>query len=374
MELIEISVAGFRNLSINDLALGRSTNLVLGPNGAGKTSLLEAAVVLGNLRSFREPSLRRVVRHGESSFRITGMVRSEGRERRLQLVFETGPPPKRTLRLDGMELDVGRYLQLFPVFAVTGPDRELVHGGPDERRALLDRFVFLLRPAHIDDLRTYRRCLRQRNAALGAGAADGELAAWEVQLAAAAARLVTARAAATLVLAENFLTVYGALAGGSSPAVAVEYRGDPWCDAQDPPKKVEETYQRRYNETRTRDRQAGFTGDGPHRHDLSLRTEGRGVRYVLSTGQAKVVAAALRLATLAEIEKERQDRFPVIVDDVDSELDQEALIRLVKHLGDKRQLFLSSTSDRTAAARGWRAHRLWLENGACVRQEAEIDE
>ena len=249
-----------------------------------------------------------------------------------------------------------------------------MHGGPEERRALLDRFVFLLRPAHIDDLRTYRRCLRQRNAALGAGAADGELAAWEAQLAAAAARLVTARAAGARVLADNFLAVYRALAGGSSPEVSVEYRGDPWCDAEKPPKKVEETYQRRYNETRTRDRQTGFTGDGPHRHDLSLRTDGRSVRYVLSTGQAKVVAAALRLATLAEIEKERQDRFPVIVDDVDAELDQEALIRLVNHLGDKRQLFLSSTSDRTAASRGWRAHRLWLENGACVRQEAEIDE
>ena len=90
MELIEISVAGFRNLSIDALAFGRSTNLVLGPNGAGKTSLLEAAVVLGNLRSFREPSLRRGVRHGESSFRITGTVRGEDRDLRLQLVFESG--------------------------------------------------------------------------------------------------------------------------------------------------------------------------------------------------------------------------------------------------------------------------------------------
>jgi DNA replication and repair protein RecF len=371
---MEISVEGVRNLSIHGLEFGRSINLVLGANGVGKTSLLEAAVVLGNLRSFREPSLRRVLRHGESSFRIEGRVRSQDRELRLQLVFEPGPPPKRTLSLDGVELTVGRYLQLFPVFAVTGPDRELVHGGPDERRALLDRFVFLLRPTHIDDLRTYRRCLRQRNAALGAGAADGELAAWEAQLAAAAARLVTARAGGARALADNFLVVYEALAGETSPAVAVEYRGDPWCDAEDPPKMVEETYQRRYNETRTRDRQAGFTVDGPHRHDLSLRTDGRGVRYILSTGQAKVVAAALRLATLAEIEKERQDRFPVIVDDVDAELDHEALIRLVKHLGDKRQLFLSSTSERTTTARGWPAHRLWLENGACVRQEAEIDE
>jgi len=371
---MELSVEGFRNLAIEGLKFGRSINLVVGANGVGKTSLLEAAVVLGNLRSFRESSLRRIVRHGEVSFRITGTIRSDDREFKLQLVFETGPPPTRTLSLDGRELTVGQYLQVFPMFAVTGPDRELVHGGPDERRALLDRFVFLRRPTHIDDLRTYRRVLRQRNAALNAGATDQELEAWEAQLAGPAARLVTARADGAQVLASNFLTVYEALAGESSPEVAVEYRGDPWCNAENPPKKVEETYQRRYNETRTRDRQAGFTVDGPHRHDLSLRTGGRGVRYVLSTGQAKVVAAALRLATLAEIEKERQNRFPVIVDDVDAELDRETLIRLVNHLGDKRQLFLSSTNDGAAATKGRRAHRLWLENGACVRQEAEIDE
>ncbi len=374
MELKEISVEGFRNLAVDRLSFGNSINLVLGANGAGKTSLLEAAVVLGNLRSFREPSLRRTVRHGDGFFRITGTVRTQAREHTLHVVYEPGPSPKRILSVDGQERTVDQYLHRFPLFAVTGPDRELVHGGPDERRALLDRFVFLLRPGHIDDLRTYRRTLRQRNAALGAGAADTELAAWEAQLAAAAARLIAARLMGARVLAQNFIEVYGALAGEDSPSVALEYRGDPWCEAENDAEKVEETYQRRYNETRTRDRHAGFTVDGPHRHDLSLKTNGRVVRYVLSTGQAKVVAAALRLATLAEIEKERQDRFPVIVDDVDAELDHEALNRLIQHLGDKRQIFLSSTSDGTAASKGWKAHRLWLENGACVRQEAEINE
>ncbi len=374
MELREISVEGFRNLTVEGLAFGRSVNLVLGANGAGKTSLLEAAVVLGNLRSFREPNLRRAVRHGDGFFRISGRVRTNDREHTMQVVYEPGPPPKRIVSLDGRERTIDQYLHLFPLFAVTGPDRELVHGGPDERRSLLDRFVFLLRPGHIDDLRNYRRILRQRNAALGSGAADGELAAWEAQLAAVATRLIAARVMGARALADRFFEVYGALAGGASPAVAVEYRGDPWCDAENEPEKVEETYQRRYNETRTRDRHAGFTVDGPHRHDLSLRTDGRVVRYVLSTGQAKVVAAALRLATLAEIEKERQDRFPVFVDDVDAELDHEALNRLINHLGDKRQLFLSSTSDGTAASKRWKAHRLWLENGACVRQEAEIHE
>ena len=271
---------------------------------------------------------------------------------------------------DGLETAVDRYLQVFPVFAVSGSDRELVNGGPDQRRALLDRFVFLLQPSHIDVLRTYRRTLRQRNAALASGASDSEIAAWEIPLAAAAASLVHARQRGADALGANFATVFESLAGGRTPAVDVEYRADPWCSVENDLRTVEESYQQRYNETRVRDRQTGFTVDGPHRHDLSLRADGRSIRHVLSTGQTKVVAAALRLATLAEVEKERQERFPVIVDDVDAELDSEALSRLVSHLGNKRQLFLSSTSESAAAAGGWRTQRLWLENGVCVRQEA----
>ncbi len=64
------------------------------------------------------------------------------------------------------------------------------------------------------------------------------------------------------------------------------------------------------------------------------------------------MAAALRLATLAQVEKERNERFPVIVDDVDAELDGDALTRLVERLGNKRQLFLSSTSERVAELAG----------------------
>ena len=148
MEILKLEVRSFRHLAHAEFSFGHSTNVVLGPNGAGKTSLLEALVVLGNLRSFRTTSLRRAVRHGESTFRLAGTVSIAGREHRLEEVVEVGPPVSRTLSVDGAEADVQSYLQTLPVFAITGHDRELVVGSPDGRRALLDRFAFLY---HLED-------------------------------------------------------------------------------------------------------------------------------------------------------------------------------------------------------------------------------
>jgi DNA replication and repair protein RecF len=369
VELIEVSVRDFRNLAAQRFRFAAATNVVLGANGAGKTSLLEALVVLGNLRSFRASHLRQVVHHNQPGFRLEGEVAVGGRTHRLEQSVEIGPPISRGLRVDGAAVDVGRYLQILPVFALTAQDRDLVAGPPEGRRSFLDRFIFLLRPTYIDLVRTYRRLLRQRNAALVSGSADADIEVWEEPLAAAAARVVSARHEGADVLAQSFTDVWYTLSAETSPEIAIEYRSEPWNSPAEGPKKVEELYRQRYNETRTRDRQMGFTVDGPHRHDLSIKTAGRGVRHVLSSGQTKGVAAALRLATLAQVEKERDERFPVIVDDVDAELDGAALTRLVERLGGERQLFLSSTSEHVAQMAGPRGCCIRLENGTSVSQE-----
>ena len=374
MELINLAVQSFRNLKDAEYRFGKATNVVLGVNGAGKTSLLEALVVLGNLRSFRTNSLRRAARHGESIFRLTGTVAAGGRTHHLEEMVEVGPPVARTLRVDGGVVDVERYLQFCPVFAITGNDRDLVMGGPEGRRALLDRFSFLLRPSYLEELRVYRRTLRQRNAALVSGATDAEIEVWETPLAAAAARVVAARLQSTTALSDLFFEVFSDLSGGEPAPITIEYRCEPWSTPFEGPERVEVLYRQRYNETRTRDRQMGFTVDGPHRHDLSLKTDGRSVRYVLSSGQTKRVAAALRLAMLAQVERERNEKFPVIVDDVDAELDGAALTQLIQRLGCERQLFLSSTSERVAELAGPHGHRISLENGTRVSQEDASDD
>jgi DNA replication and repair protein RecF len=369
VELSTLRVRDFRNLVAQEFQFVPGTNVVLGPNGAGKTSLLEALVVLGNLRSFRSSSLRPTASHGQRKIELSGEVVHSDRSHYLEQFVEVGPPVSRTLRIDGGAVDVERYLQYLPVFAMTAHDRDLVGGPPDGRRSFLDRFIFLLQPRFIDHARSYRRLLRQRNAALVGGSRDAEIEAWERPLAAAAAEIIRAREAGAQILAQNFAEAWKTLSPEASPPVTVEYRPDTWIHPSNSVEEVEDLYRQRYNETRTRDRQMGFTVDGPHRHDLSIKTAGRSVRHVLSSGQTKGVAAALRIATLVQVEKERNERFPVVVDDVDAELDSGALTLLVERLGSERQLFLSSTSTHVAKLAGPEGCCFWIENGTCISRE-----
>lgn len=375
VHLVDIATEGFRNLRPGTVEWSPLANLLVGGNGQGKTNSLEAVTVLGNLRSFRGGSMRSIVAHGADTFRLEGRVETVSGVVRIGQRVDPGPPVRRELTINGADASPPEYLRVLPVCALSGDDRALVIGGPGERRAFLDRLAFLLEEQHFDELRRYRRALRQRNAALVGGAADDEMAAWEARLAAAGAAVVHRRARTCARLMAGFEGVYRELRGDDFPEISLHYRGEAAVETAENVNQVEEYYQKRYNETRARDRRTGFTGEGPHRHDLGLRANGRAVRHVLSSGQIKVVAAALRLASLKHVEEDRGEVLPVIIDDVDSELDARVLGRLIDHLSGRRQLFFSSADRARLTASALGSSRFEVRQGAVLKTAGEwLDE
>ena len=134
-----------------------------------------------------------------------------------------------------------------------------------------------------------------------------------------------------------------------------------------------ESYRSRYTETRARDRLAGYTGEGPHRHDVAVRVDGKPGRDVLSSGQTKVVAAALRLAAVVEVEAQRGEMLPVIIDDMDAELDIDTQSRLLECVGRGRQLLLSSAHESMVTEVVAARTTLRMEGGRCTVAEPHGD-
>ncbi len=364
VELEYISTWNFRNLAPERVDVVSGVNMIVGGNGQGKTNLLEAITVLCNLRSFRARSFRNVVLHGETAFRVGGALSTRSGAVTIEHSIELGPPLQRTLTVDGASVSAARYLQLLPVAVLSQADRELIVGEPQRRRAFVDRLAFLLRPALYDVLVAYRRLLRQRNAALSISS-DEVLEAVEQQLAAAAGTIVIDRRRAVGRVAARFGAIYSELRQDGAPALELHYRTEPWLDGEDR-EGVAETYRKRYAEHRSRDRETGFTSAGPHRHDLVVQTADHGVRDFLSSGQIRVAAAAVRLAVVEELEQERNDTLPVLIDDVDAELDGESLERLLVRAGEGRQLLVTSARGDRLPARQCAARTTWMRNGACL--------
>lgn len=316
--------------SFTDLAWDPPQGLVVvsGPNGAGKTNLLEALSVLGNLTSFRPGSPASWVRHGEHQFLLHGQIRGEGSSLALEQQARLGKVLHRLLLRGGRRVRASEYLTLFPVATFSAYDRELLLGGPEHRRRLLDRLAFQLHPPFLDLLLRYRRALRQRNAALASGQ-TASLEAFDRELARLGSQLVATRLA-TLTLLEEALHRELLLLGWLSPRPILRYHAPEGLAA--PANGGEQFFLSQLRRFRGHELAQGHTLVGPHRHDVRITLSGRPARELLSAGQVKLLATALRLAAVAVTTGKRNVAPLVTFDDVDAELDRAALGRLLTRL------------------------------------------
>jgi len=345
MKIKKLITWNFRNIENAVFEPEPGLNLILGFNGQGKTNLLEAVAVLGNVRSFRQAAVRKMVRHGNDGFRIEAWISNSDSEVHLRQIVRCSSPVVRSLEINGVKVSLDRYLMQIPVFTLSAADVSLVTGPPDHRRSFIDRMAFFFDFNHLKELNQFRKNLRQRNAALTVPTSKTEMDIWEDGLARTAASVVYRRIVIVSSWKAKFHSMYDRLRGEKFPDVDVEYRWEFPSDGVNQ-ETVAKFYRQRYHDHRVRDCRAGFTIDGPHRHDLVLRADGRPVRDVLSAGQVKVVAAALWMSNLAQVEERRNERCPILVDDADAELDSRVFGKLVDSFGSNRQVMMASAHDR----------------------------
>lgn len=331
--LTRLDVRCLRNLESVALAPGPGANVVLGPNGAGKTSFLEAVWMLGRGRSFRSGRIDQVVREGQNALRVVGRVSVDG-EGEAVIGVERGRGTRR-VRVDGREVEsMAEPARLVPAVVFEPHAHELVEGGPEQRRRLMDWGVFHVEPAFLASWRDFQRSLRQRNVCLRQGDLRGARG-WEQPMAVSGTRLSAMRERYAGRLGEVLPVVLGALAP-ELEGIEASYRPG-WDPAAELGAALAAT--------REPDRRAGFTTVGPHRGELKLTVNGRAAGRRLSRGQEKLLALGLILAQTALFIRDRHRTPVVLLDDLPSELDGEHLARVVRWVaGLGAQLFATSVA------------------------------
>ncbi|RKZ36158.1 MAG: DNA replication/repair protein RecF [Gammaproteobacteria bacterium] len=332
MHLNRLRIQAVRILAEVDISPDRTINLISGANGSGKTSLLEAIYLLGRGQSFRARHNRELVSTGADTLRVLGEVDSALGGGPVQVAVERGPSG-RILRLGGEVIGSAVHLtETLPLVLLRADVQRVLTDGPGTRRKFMDWAVFHVEQGYGARLKSYRRALGQRNAALRSGKASA-LEAWDWELAELAVEIHRARDrwftewfAKTQALSEQLL--------GEAPQI--RYRAG-W----DTTKELFGVLAA----SRGRDQAMGYTGSGPHRGDLHLVLAGKAPDTGLSGGETKLLACAALLGA-GVLLTERLGEPPVyLVDDLAAELDARSRSALLEHLAlCTAQVFISSLS------------------------------
>lgn len=322
MSLDRLNIEGLRNLGAVEIQPGGRLNWFQGANGAGKTSILEALYLLARGRSFRSHRVSSVIQHGVDELRVVARRAEDGKV----LGMERSVAAWRG-RIGGVECQrLSEFAVCLPLVLMEPDSHRLIDGGPEYRRQYLDWQLFHVEHNYLATWQAYSRMLRQRNAALKSGPSESLLSALEQPMAEAGERVSAFRRARVADLTDA-VTELGARLGLHLPGVVgLRYRSGH-------PEDV--SLAEALAAGRDRDRELGFTRQGPHRAELVLTCADRPAAQELSRGQQKLLALLLLLSQLEAMCIEGSAAPLLLLDDPVSELDE-------RHLG----LVLDWVSDR----------------------------
>lgn len=322
-----LRIRDLRNIHDETVDLHPGLNVFFGRNAQGKTSLLEAVGLVARGRSFRTDDAPSLIRRGAGAL-LAGADAGEEAAAALEVELQPG---RRAFRVDGRDVRPREYHGRLEVVVYSTDRLRVVRGSMRDRRQFLDRQAAALWPSYRADLASFERVLVQRNAALEARRRDEE--AWTESFVVRGARLRHRRSAFAARLTET-------LADGFRPRgerYEVHVPGHGRSEEQE-----RDALAREVGEQLPRERAAGRSLAGPHRDAVALLLDGRDVGEGASSGQARSLLLALALASL-EVYREETGRSAVaLLDDLDSELDEERAGALCADVARKGQALVTS--------------------------------
>lgn len=368
-----IALSRFRSYAATTLEPEAPLVALVGPNGAGKTNVLEALSFLTPGRGLRRATLTEAAfDQGDGGWAVSANVEGVYGESVLGTGIDGQDPETRTrlCRIDRVPVgSATAFADHIRVVWLTPAMDGLFLGSAGERRRFLDRLVLAVDAEHGARVNALERSLRARNRLLEEhapdpawlGAVEHETA--ELAVAVAAARAETVRRLAGLIAATRdpaspFPWAALALDGAIEAAVLTR-----------PAVAVEDDYRAVLRDSRSRDRAAGRTTQGPHLTDLlAVHGPSGAPAERCSTGQQKALLIGLVLAH-ARLVAEMAGFTPVVLlDEVAAHLDPErrgALYDALEMLG--AQVWMTGADPQTFVGLEGRADLFRVTPGATAR-------
>ncbi len=337
MILKRLTILNYRNIAAAELEFSPKVNCFVGHNGEGKTNVLDAIYFLSLTKSMANSIDSMNIRHGEEMMMVQGIYDLNGVEEEISIGMKMHQ--KKHVKRNKKEYKrLAEHIGLLPIIIASPNDSDLISGGSDERRRLMDIVISQYDSEYMSALSAYNKALQQRNAMLKAEEEPNEeiISIYETMMAENGERIYRKRQAFVEEFIPVFQRFYSLISGGDEE-VSLHYTSH----GQRGP--LLDIIQR----DRQKDRIMGYSLHGIHKDELEMALGGYPIKREGSQGQNKTYIISLKLAQFDFLKRTGSKTTPLLLlDDIFDKLDAQRVEQIVNLVsGDAfGQIFITDTN------------------------------
>jgi DNA replication and repair protein RecF len=342
LRLHQLTAVQFKNHPMVNLSFSKKVVGICGPNGAGKTNLLDAIYYLCFTKSYFAGSDALLVQHGQQGFRVSGRFEAGTTAAQVVCILrETGK--KEVSWNEEAYLRVSAHVGRLPAVMIAPDDVELITGGSESRRRLIDGLLCQLDASYLQQLMEYNKLMQQRNSLLKQMAESGSkddalLNILDDQIAPRGLFIAQQRHQVMAQFLPQAMDHYRLIAGDKE-AVSFSYQ------TQVPPGEDPDSYRQLLQQARAKDLVLQRTTAGIHRDDLLFSLGDQPFKQIASQGQRKSLLFALKLTEFEWLQQHKGFAPLLLLDDVFEKLDNHRMTNLLKEVCVEKQgqVFITDT-------------------------------
>jgi len=335
MMLQRIQLINFRNYENQLLEFSAGLNCIIGKNGSGKTNILDAIYFLALTKSSIHSQDVLSIKFGEEYLQLEGFFNDIENEL-ITCSFQKGG--KKTFFTNKKPYErISDHIGKYPLVLIAPDDTDLIRDSSETRRKLIDGIISQFDLNYLKLYQKYNRTLDQRNSLIKQFSEhnyfdEDLLKIYSLQLLETGEQIYLFRKKFVSEFLPLFSKYYSFLSD-SNEKVNILYQSE----------LENKNFSNIFLQNIGVDLSAQRTTKGVHKDDFEFIMEDKPIKKYGSQGQKKSFIMAIRLAQFELIQKEKNRKPILLLDDIFDKLDEKRikkLLELIKN-GVFGQIFLT---------------------------------
>ena len=334
----KISLQNFKNYTEFNSTFDVGLNCIVGKNGIGKTNLLDAIYLLAFTKSAFNSIDNQLIKDDLTHFYVDGFFKINDETDFISSGLEKGKK-KAFLKNKKPIGKLSEYVGSYPIVLITPYDTDLIRESSDARRKFFDGLISQMNSGYLDVLLKYKTLIKNRNIVLKDNLKyrNLDLALLNVltdQIKPLAKIINEERTKVLASFKSEFTKVYKELTTDSEE-IEIE------CTVETEIDKIQEGF----DNTFEKDKILGRTSFGPHKDDFNFLMNNMRINKFGSQGQQKSFIIALKIVQFNLIEKAKNIKPILMLDDFFDRIDDERINNFSEMLKNNKfgQVFITDS-------------------------------